>query len=261
MTFASRAFYCILFVLAGVVASPAVAAQPASGDGSWQFEFTPYLWAAGIKGEVGNGVVGGQPPRVDATFDNLLSKLDFAFMGSLEARKGRWGVFGDLIYLDFSEDAAIKLAPNLPTPGFRFDAELSGTVLALGATYRVSSGHTAVDVLGGLRYYSLDPSVNVTFGPVVRLVEPKKDWTDPIVGLRVRHPLSGRWALTGYADVGGFGIGSDLSYQLYGGVEYAFSKTFTGKLGYRQLRTDYDSDGTKLDLTFGGAMLGLGIRW
>jgi opacity protein-like surface antigen len=238
----------------------ALAWRPAIAD-EWQFQLTPYLWLAGIKGEFGNGVAGGQPPHVDASFDNLLSSLDMLFMGSFEARNGRWGVLGDLVYLSFSKDASIKLAPNLPSPGVKLNAELDGTVFSLGATYRVATGATAVDVLGGLRYYSLRPSVNVTIGPVQRAVEPNSDWTDPIVGMRVRHEFSPKWALNGYADVGGFGVGSDFTYQVYLGMEYAFSRTFSANLGYRQLHFDYQKDNSNLNLTFGGAMLGLGVRF
>jgi opacity protein-like surface antigen len=252
-----------MLLLAGVLLGTPARAQSATAESGWTFEFTPYLWLAGIKGTFGDGttVPGGQPPSVDAGFDKLLNSLDFAFMGSIEARKGRWGVMSDLIYLSLSEDATVKFAPSLPSTGLKFNAELDGTIFTLGGAYRVSEGSAAVDVIGALRYYSLAPSINVTAGPAVRLVEPKANWTDPVVGIRIRHPLTSQWAVTGYADVGGFGIGSDLSYQLYGGAEYFFSKTFTGKIGYRHLQTDYEKDDRKLDLTFGGLMLGLGFRF
>lgn len=243
-------------LLAGTVKAQA----PASAPG-WRFEFTPYLWLAGIKGEFGDGSITGTPPRVDASFDSLLSRLDMAFMGTLEARRDRWSVFGDVIYLSFSDQVGIKLAPGLSTPGVRFDAALSGAVVSAGGTYRLAEGRTTTDLVGGLRYYSLDPSVNVTSGPVQRLVNPARDWVDPVIGFRVRQSLSERWSLLGYADVGGFGLGSRLSYQLHAGAEYAFSKTYSGRLGYRQLHVDYEDGPTRINLTFGGLMLGVGIRW
>ena len=247
----------VLTVL-GVAA--AIAWRPAAAQ-EWQFELTPYLWLAGIKGEFGNGIAGGQPPRVDASFDNLLDSLDAIFMGSLEARKGSWGIVGDLVYLSFSKDASIQLAPNLPSPGVKLSGELDGTVFGLSAAYRVAAGATAFDVVGGLRYYALKPSVNVTVGVVQRLVDPKSEWTDPIAGARVRHAFSPKWGATGYADIGGFGVGSELTYQFYVGMEYLFSRTFSAKLGYRQLHVDYEKGDRNIDLTLGGATLGLGIRF
>jgi len=58
-----------------------------------------------------------------------------------------------------------------------------------------------------------------------------------------------------------FGVGSDFTYQVYVGMEYAFTKTFSANLGYRQLYVDYKKDDRKIDLTFGGAMVGIGIRF
>lgn len=251
-------------MVAMVIAILSLGSLPAraqTGEG-WRFEFTPYLWLAGIRGEFGDGSVAGTPPRVDASFDSLLSRLDMAFMGTLEARRDRWSVYGDLIYLSFSDSAGIRLAPGLATPGVRFDAALSGTVLSLGATHRLrDAGRASTDLVAGLRHYSLDPSVDVTSGPVQRRVNPARDWTDPVIGFRLRQPVSDRWDLTGYADLGGFGMGSRLTYQFYAGAEYAFSKTYTGRIGYRQLYVDYEDGSTRINLTFGGLMLGAGIRW
>jgi opacity protein-like surface antigen len=254
--------------VAGVMVAAIVALGAAPGHAqltlprdAWRFEATPYLWLAGIKGEFGDGSLTGAPPRVDASFDSLLSRLDMAFMGTLEARRDRWSLFGDVIYLAFSDSVGIKLAPGLATPGARFDASLSGSVLSAGGTWRLSDGKTTTDLVGGLRHYSLDPSVDVTSGPVQRRLNPARDWTDPVIGFRVRQSVTDRWSLLGYADLGGFGLGSRLSYQFHAGAEYAFSKTYSGRVGYRQLRVDYEDGSTRIDLTFGGVMLGVGIRW
>lgn len=236
----------------------AAAQQP--DESRWRFEFTPNLWAAGIKGKFGDGGAGTSVPRFDASFDNLLSNLDFAFMGTFEARKGRWGIMGDLIYMSLSSDVTVALPPNPIAPTAKSTGELDGTVLTAGGAYRVTAGTTAVDAIGGLRYYALKPSVSIP-GPAGRVLEPKANWTDPILGIRVRQPLSEHWALTAYADVGGFGIGSDFSYQFYVGAEYSFSSSMAARIGYRQLRADYEQDDRRLDLTFGGIMLGLRISF
>jgi opacity protein-like surface antigen len=50
-------------------------------------------------------------------------------------------------------------------------------------------------------------------------------------------------SLVGYADIGGFGAGSDLTYQLLVGVNWQFAKSATAKAGYRYLYQDYEHDG------------------
>lgn len=88
-----------------------------------------------------------------------------------------------------------------------------------------------------------------------------KDWVDPYVGVRVQHPLSDRWALTGYADVGGFGAGSDLTWQAAVGASYRISDRMNLKFGYRYLYVDYDKNGYVFEMTQDGLYVGLGIRF
>jgi opacity protein-like surface antigen len=53
--------------------------------------------------------------------------------------------------------------------------------------------------------------------------------------LRVSHPVSDRWAIAGYAGIGGFGAGSDITWQALAGMDYRFSRSITGKFGYRYI--------------------------
>ena len=49
------------------------------------------------------------------------------------------------------------------------------------------------------------------------------EWVDPFVGLRVRHQLSPGSELQFLGDVGGFGVGSDFTWQLFGGYSFDFA--------------------------------------
>ncbi|MBV5325303.1 MAG: hypothetical protein J0626_08570, partial [Rhodospirillaceae bacterium] len=62
----------------------------------WQFSVTPYFWAAGLSGKTSQS----RSPVIDihAGFDKLFDNLDFGAMLIGDARKGRYSVFGDLIY-------------------------------------------------------------------------------------------------------------------------------------------------------------------
>ena len=89
----------------------------------------------------------------------------------------------------------------------------------------------------------------------------KDDWTDPYVGVRVLHTLNERWKLAGCADYGGFGVGSDSTWQVLVGAEYSFSKTAAMKFGYRELSIDYDKHNFIYDMKNKGAYVGVGIRF
>jgi hypothetical protein len=76
------------------------AAAPRSG---WSFDFTPYLWGAAMEGSVGAGAL--PTINIDMSFSDILDHLDAGLMGAFEARKGRWGILLDAIYMKI-EDAA-----------------------------------------------------------------------------------------------------------------------------------------------------------
>jgi opacity protein-like surface antigen len=87
------------------------------------------------------------------------------------------------------------------------------------------------------------------------------EWVDPYVGLRARWLATDRFYVGLRGDVGGFGIGSasDLAWQLFGGVGYAFNPTVSMELGWRYLDMDYDHGDFLLDAGYSGATVGLAI--
>jgi opacity protein-like surface antigen len=254
-----------LLLMLGTVA-PARAQSAASPSENWQFEFTPYLWATGMKGDV----QGRNLPKtsVDMSFTDIVDVLDFGIMGAFEARKGRWGFLTDAIYMKVSDSAtAIRTGagPIGATLTATADVTLKETLLSGAVAYRALEGKSPLDVIGGLRYVKIevegriDASLFAQNGSVSR--SGNKDWVDPYIGVRVQHPFAERWTLVGYADIGGFGVASDITWQVALGVNYEFSKTVSGKFGYRQLKWDYDKNGFLYDMKDEGVYLGVGIRF
>jgi opacity protein-like surface antigen len=253
-----------LAMMTACMAAP-VAAQSTAAD-QWQFEVTPYLWASAMKGHVEAGPL----PRVDIdmSFSDIWDSLDFGLMSGFEARKGRIGFLADAIYMKVSSGATARRTGSGPigaTASASADLEIEQTMLAAALAYRVSSGPTAIDVIGGARYSNIDAKANIEgsfFGiSRSRSRSGDKDWVDPYVGIRVLHPLSERWTLTAYFDYGGFGVGSDSTWQAIAGAEYAFSKAVSLKFGYREMSVDYDKSGFVYDMRNKGAYLGVGIKF
>ena len=58
-------------------------------------------------------------------------------------------------------------------------------------------------------------------------------WADPYIGFGGRYKLTKAFYLTGKADVGGFGVGSDLTVQAYGGLGYQATPNAYAELGFR----------------------------
>ncbi len=82
---------------------------------------------------------------------------------------------------------------------------------------------------------------------------------DAIVGLRGHATFGDRFGVTGLADVGGFGIGSgaDLTWQVQGTLDYAFTERIIGRLGYRYMSIDYSDSDLAMDVNIYGPLIGL----
>ena len=66
----------------------------------WHFNFGSPGWMAGVSGDVGlNGTIS----HVDVGFDQLITHVDGIMSLSAEVSKGRFGVYGDFLYLSVSD--------------------------------------------------------------------------------------------------------------------------------------------------------------
>jgi hypothetical protein len=93
-------------------------------------------------------------------------------------------------------------------------------------------------------------------------------WVDPIVGVRFRHRFSPTEEFSLRGDVGGFGIGTKISWQVYGGYNREFEfkgYKFTSMIGYRALAinysTGYGEQQKGVDAIFHGPVSAVGMRF
>jgi opacity protein-like surface antigen len=247
------------------VAAPA-GAQSKTSDSGWQFEVTPYLWLPALKG---SSSIGNLPEvNFNLSTSDVLDALDFGAMGSFEARKDRWGLFFDVVYskISFGGGGAASLRGG-PGISVNADLDIKNTIASAAVLYRAIEGRSPVDLFLGVRYndVDLDATVSVAGGlgmlGITSNPNYSKNWWDPYIGARVTHPVAERWTLVGYADYGGFSVGSKETWQAIAGVKYDFSKTISGNLGYRYLHIDYDKDGFLYDVDYKGGYLGIGIKF
>jgi hypothetical protein len=129
----------------------------------WEWDLIPYLWAtgAGLDVDLNNDqVLGG-----DASFTDLVDKLDLAAMIHFEGRTGRVGFFVDAMYVSL-EDSTTR-PPNLPLlpNGTSVDAELTLGRYEGAGYYRFEVGSADIDLLLGLRLVDLDQQVDITRTP------------------------------------------------------------------------------------------------
>ncbi|KFN46452.1 hypothetical protein [Arenimonas metalli] len=242
---------CAATITAILAAAPA-AAQEGATTGEWTGQVTPYVWGSGLGGTL-TPFAGAPTVRIDKSFSEVLEDSDGAFFLSAFARRDRLVLLGDFSYAASSNEGVVP--PGLPAEG-----SLRQTSLTLAAGWRVHEGErVAFDLLGGLRHWDVNAAVAVPLIGVAR--SPGDSFTDPIFAARANVSLSPRWSVIGYADVGGFGVGSDGTHQWLVVANYAGSDRWVFSAGLRALSVDYREGGTRVDARLAGPLVGASWRF
>jgi hypothetical protein len=198
-----------------------------AGAEEWKYDLELYLLGAGIDGTAG---VGPAAAEIELSFSDVFDNLEFGAMGLFRARKGRWAALGDVMFVGLG--SATEVA----------DVDVDQLILEGVGVYMVTD---RLGLLFGGRYVDLQSKIEFR-GPLRLSARGGESWLDPLVGLGVESPMSEKWTFYGRVDAGGFGVGSDLSYQLKLNFGYRPSDRFSLRFGYRLLDIDYE-DGTGAD--------------
>lgn len=262
-----------IVVLFSTLAPAGVMAQ--SGSGSWDWRFTIYGWLPTLEADT-QLPSGAGGPTIEIDADTLLDNLDMTFMAALQGRKGNWGFFTDVIYLD--EGASGTLQREVTVGGTPIPADvtldlrmdLKSWVWTLAPTYTISqSDRHVTDTFLGFRMLDVDTEFDWTFnGDIGPLQLPGRDgfttasdtnW-DAVLGVKghTRLGSSRKWVLPYHFDIGAGD--SDFTWQAMAGLGYQFNWG-TAVVVYRYLDYDLDSGGTLTELTFGGPMIGASFAW
>ena len=242
-------------------------AGEANEKNKWEFTLSPYLWIAVFSGDVG---LKGMNLGVNLSFIELLDNIRYFGFTELEARKGPWGLHFNGIYADVEGEIPISGLPIDVDLGWIYNLELWGykrlSLWSFGSMPNQKSPSITLDPYVGGRYTDLKVDAGIQGGPNF---SEHKDWIDPIIGIRTNFDLSERWHLTLSGDIGGFGVGSDLTWSALGLIRYRFMKWNWGEAeilgGYKALYQKFsDGHGANQfdwDTTLYGPLLGLKIRF
>jgi hypothetical protein len=185
-------------------------------------------------------------------------------MAHLEAAKGKWMIFSDLVYMDLRSDNNTG-----PLGISSIDVRLQEYVGSLNLGYRIldrsldganeTGPRVQVDGYAGMRYTWYKATVN-PFNLATQ--SDSLDWWDPLIGIRTRLVVTPQFNLVGRYDFGGWGVGCARTWFLFGGAEYAFYKGVALGLGYAALYQDYyGSNNFHLDQTVQGPVISLAFHF
>lgn len=222
------------------------------------FSFTGYGWASALHGRAST-----LPPlpaaKVDLSFGDILKDFNGGLMGVAEMRIGNWGFIADAMFSQVTSGAA------LPGPYFS-SVKLRSQTLTLQASvlYRLySDASFDVDLGAGLRFWNLDNRLKIGPGALNLAIEHSEaeNWLDPVLAARLIARLGGPWSVTLIGDVGGFDVGSRLTWQALGTVNYRWSENWMLHAGYRALHVDYRKGRFLYDTTMHGPILAATYRF
>jgi len=242
------------------LAQQAEGAAATVGNG-WVVTVAPYLWATSMDG---HAAVAGTKADVDVPFSDILKDLSFGAMMLVDVEKDRLGIGVNGLYA--------RVSPDSDVGGIKFDATSDTVQLGVAPyyrlvewTYRTSSSGQPLRLVvapeAGFRFTYLRTEIEVRGGPTANQSE---SWVEPLVGSRIRLDLADRWVLAGEGNVGGFGVGSDLAWNVQAFLGYrtsVFGRETTLALGYRALHQDYDHNDYEWDVTMHGPVLGAALRF
>ena len=216
---------CRFSVRLGIALSLSVSAAAGALAQSPEWKNTAEVYFMG--GAIsGTTAVGPVEAQVDLSASQLLNNLQFGAMLNYRGETETYAVNADVVFMGLG--ATRDSANGLLTT--KVDADQ--WIIQAHGSWRVTP---VLEVLGGLRFTSIADTVGKG------------------------------WSVEGYGDIGGFGVGCDLTWMLQGRVNWQISPLVGVGLGYRALYQNYSSgsgsDYYKWKITMQGPLAAVNVSF
>ena len=225
-------------------AGNALAEDASLTDNKLHVDLMPYLVFGGMSGDV---TIQNRTVPVNASATDVLSNLQFGFMGRTGFSYNRWFAGTDFTYMGLG--AANNIA----------DVGVDQWMFEMTGGYRVAP---YLKLLGGVRYNKITGEFRFQ-GPPGTTGSGAQTWWDPIVGTQATIPLSKKFSATARFDVGGFGAGSKIAINAEPLLNYQVTKRMTASFGWKFIYQDYENSSQrfKYDVLSQGPFLGFNFRF
>ena len=238
--------------VAAVLAAGAARGQTTEG---WSFEVTPYVWYAGLEGDL---KVAGRSVDFEKDAADLLDAAEVGGSLRVGASYDRFVIGAMVDYFSLSTD---ELDEEDQPAGGSVDSKMLLTEALVG--YRVdgwSEGQSFVLALG-LRNLSLETDLESNGGGTF---SDDRDITDLMFYVLPSVPLFAS-SIDGlrFNPVLGIGGGdSDLAYEMFPQVQYEVTDALAVRFGYRRVGWRFEGDGdNEFNADLAGLILGVGLKY
>lgn len=215
----------------------------------WKFEVTPYVWAAGVSGDV---EVRDRTASIDTSFSDIFDHLDMAaaFLGT--AQYNSWVTWAQVDYL------ALSGQKSSGDRSVSLDSKLTMATLGFGYQFQGWSEHQTFDVLLGVRSLHLDNELKTNN---LGSFDNTSDVIDPVIIVRPSIQLSERWRFNPTLSYG-TGGDSNETWELEPQFQFQAWENAAFRFGYRKLYYDIDtSRHNNFDGAFEGPFVGVGFTF
>ncbi len=226
-----------------LVCANAGLAQSTTSEKKWNFRVDIYLMFPTLDGETGVG--NNLTAPVDASTGDIFSKLKMAAMVYGEAYTEKWAITSDYVFMNLQQEVTPTTLIHSGTVTIKQSIWEAAGLYRLNSFMEVGIGgrlNTLVTDFEGRR--NVFPGTEVTTG------HHSVTFYDPVLIARLATVRNEKWLFQFRGDLGGFGVGSDFTWQLQGYAGYRFSKVFQLSAGYRFISIDYNKGSDMEQFTF-----------
>jgi hypothetical protein len=240
---------------------------PDSSSAEWSREYDPdklYIttrlgvWGMSLSGDTG---VKNLSTSVSASFEDLIQNTNFAAFPSFELSKGNWVLAINGLYANLSDEERFT-GPLGVRRGVDVTANMG--VVDVGIGYTIVRGTTTTGAP-----FTLTPAIGGRWTYIDLEINPlnaetrsaNRSWFDPYIGLVGVVGITRKLDWRNAGTIGGFGVGSQLTWTAETMLEWHFSEHVGLDVGYRVLSWDYDLSGFKWDMTLQGPWIGLSFNY
>lgn len=218
-----------LAALATLALSTGTAAAQSAPHAGWEHTAAFYVVAAGMSGTQS---IGALDADVDLSASEIFDHLEAGGMAAYRGTNGTWSVMVNSMFIGLGATKDGRL-------GGSAEVDIDQTLLEVDGGWRFAKH---LELYYGVRYAKINADVEVRPAGGSSLTgSDGEHWFDPLVGLRYETPIGPKWTFVGRADVGGFGVGSDLAWQAMAHFDWQIGKHWGAAFGYVALDMDYET--------------------
>lgn len=232
---------------------------------SFRYSLTPYLWAAGITGNVDYN--NGKHTHAHLSSNTVLNNLAMGGMLDAEVHYGRFGLMGNAVYAKLSNSGSKSyLHREQITVDSNSDSWM-GIYTVAGSYTAYADPKLYLDIIAGARFLNLNAKVQLDASlantplSVEKTLYSSTSVTDAIGGIKGRLRIGETsYFVPFYLDAGGSSSMAKFTSQQMLGIGYAF-KDADILLAYNNLYYSFRSDQATSYLNLSGPMIGATFRF